>query len=144
MSSARGEPVARSGPEGQEGHRLDPRGPYRIVISGSSSQSAVGGVLLSGSFESRFEVLLPRGDSPGESGELVGEGDGGFVVHGSYLPDVRAVSRAGIAATPCTYDSILKPKPKWRSSLLDRSAPEGPPAIEEYLEAALPSRVEGG
>jgi hypothetical protein len=81
MRSARGEPVARTGPEGQNGYRLDPRvGLYRIFISASSSQSAVGVPLLSGSLASRFEGPLVRGDSEGESRELVGEGDGGLVV----------------------------------------------------------------
>src|SRR5690606_32569342 len=81
MKSARGEPVARTGPEGQNRFRLDPRvGLYRIVISVWASQSAVGALLLSGSLVPEFEVSLLCCRGPGESGELVGERDGGFVV----------------------------------------------------------------
>src|SRR5690606_25644502 len=53
---------------------------HRIVISGWASQSAVGALLLSGSLVSEFEVSLLCCRGPGESGELVGERDGGFVV----------------------------------------------------------------
>src|SRR5690606_7114517 len=81
MKSARGEPVAQTGPAGQNSYRLDPRvGLYRVVISVWASQSAVGALLLSGSLVSEFEVSLLCCRGPGESGELVGERDSGLVV----------------------------------------------------------------
>jgi len=65
MQSARGEPVARTGPEGRNRCRLDPRfGLCRNVISVRATQSAVGRPLLPGDLDSRFEVALLRAGGP--------------------------------------------------------------------------------
>lgn len=67
-------------------------------------------------------------------------GAGVFVIeHPESVEDARAVSRAGIAAALRAYESIRKTKPKWRSALLDRFKTDGAPAIDEYIEAHLPS-----
>jgi len=81
MKSARGEPVARTGLEGQNSYRLDPRvGLYRIVIIVVLVAVGGGGLFFSGCFGFRLEGDLVSSHGPGAAGELVGERDGRLVV----------------------------------------------------------------